>query len=119
MRLHEFLVLIAYAKKPPINAHANVSSWARALTFGLSFPLGPNIVYARSEGSGETAHSLLAYVISTQVSTCFLYGVITPMSSGLTLLSSQPRILCRYLTTCTVSTGLNQEGLFPSRKSSP
>lgn len=48
---------------------------------------------------------------------CFLYGVMIPMSSGATDCS-----VCtpwRYLTTWTTSAGLNQEGLFPSLRSSP
>ena len=52
--LARILVLTAYTQKPLINAHADVSSWARCL-FGLSFP-HPSFVYASSECSGECVH---------------------------------------------------------------
>ena len=45
-----------YAKMPLIIAHADVSNKARGLNFGQGLHLHPNLVYARSEGSGESAH---------------------------------------------------------------
>ena len=33
----EILVLVSYAQKPPLNAHANVFNRARYLKFGLVF----------------------------------------------------------------------------------
>ena len=63
------LVLIAYAQEPPLNAHAEVSSSARCLNFGLGLHLYPYFMYASSEGSGESVHSpehpLLDNVISS------------------------------------------------------
>ena len=38
------------------NAHTDVSSGAGGLIFCLNFSFLPLFVYARSEGSGETAH---------------------------------------------------------------
>ena len=57
MDLH-ILVLIAYAQKPPLNVHANISSRAtcRDLIFDLTHHLHPYIVHASSEGSGESMH---------------------------------------------------------------
>ena len=52
---HEMLVLMAYVQKPPLKTHADVSRRARCLISGLSLPLLPYFVYARSDGSGETA----------------------------------------------------------------
>ena len=52
---HESLVLIAFAQKPPLNAHADLHTVARGLNFGLTLHLHQNFVYASSEGSGESA----------------------------------------------------------------
>ena len=41
-----FLLLMAYAKKPPLNAHADFSHGARGLHFGMSFYLHPYFEYA-------------------------------------------------------------------------
>ena len=46
-------VLIAYAQKPALTNNAGVSNGAR----GLSLPLLPFFEYARSDCSGETAHT--------------------------------------------------------------
>ena len=54
--IHEISVLIVYAQKPHLNAHAEVSSGARGLNFVLSLHLHPYFVYASGEGSDETAH---------------------------------------------------------------
>ena len=54
--LYMILVLIAYAQKPSLNAHADISSGARGLNFGLSLHLLTNFVYSSSEGSGESVH---------------------------------------------------------------
>ena len=43
-------------KSHQINAHAHLSSGATGLKFGLSLPLLPYFVCARSEGSDESAH---------------------------------------------------------------
>ena len=48
-------MLIAYAQKPPLSAHAEILSWAIVLHFGPSLQLHPDFVYANSEGSGESA----------------------------------------------------------------
>ena len=50
------LVLIAYAHKPTITSHSDISSGARSLNFGLSLDLHPYFVYASSEDSGVSAH---------------------------------------------------------------
>ena len=60
-------VLIAYAQKPPLNAHADLSSvcvcgggggggGARGLKFDQSIHLYPYFVHVSSECSGESAH---------------------------------------------------------------
>ena len=51
-----FGTYIAYAQKPPLNAHIDVSDSARGLKFDLSPHLYPYFVYASSETSGESAH---------------------------------------------------------------
>ena len=53
---HEILVLIAYAQMYLINAHSDVSSKVRGLSFVLSHHLHRYFVYASSEGSGESVH---------------------------------------------------------------
>ena len=42
----------SYRQSPPLNAHADVSSGARSLNFGVSLHLHANFVYMSSEGSG-------------------------------------------------------------------
>ena len=54
--VHEILVRVAYAQKPPLNDHANVSSQATGLNFCLSVHHYPNFVHASSKGSCEHAH---------------------------------------------------------------
>ena len=54
------LVVIAYAQKPPINAHTDQCiQRASGLNVGLSLNLLPFFVYASSEGSSEFALSLV------------------------------------------------------------
>ena len=50
------------------NAHAQPSSGARCLIFGRTLRLLPYFMCANSKGSGETAPSLVACVISTTIS---------------------------------------------------
>ena len=45
----------AHMQKPPLNAHADISSTARYLCFGLSIHLHPYSVYASNVGSGKSA----------------------------------------------------------------
>ena len=52
---HDILVLIAHAQKPRLNDHADISSGARGLNFGLSLHLHPEFVYASSGYSDEHA----------------------------------------------------------------
>ena len=51
--------------------------------------------------------------------TCFLYGVMMPMSSNDSWWSGLSTTARRYCITCTASVALNQDGLLPSRTSSP
>ena len=51
----EILVLNTYMQKPSFKSHAGLFSGARGLNFGLSL-LQPYFVYARSNGSGNSAH---------------------------------------------------------------
>ena len=53
--LHRFYC-IAYAQKPPLDAHADIFSRTRGLNFGLSLHLHSNFVYASKEGSSESTH---------------------------------------------------------------
>ena len=53
---HDLFVFIAYAQMPLIIAHADVSSYARGLKFGLSFHLHPYFVHTSSKDSSEYAH---------------------------------------------------------------
>ena len=52
---HDILVLIAHAQKPRLNDHADISSGARGLNFGLSLHPYPYLVYASSECSNKHA----------------------------------------------------------------
>ena len=56
MGQNKILVLIAYAQKPPINAHTDVSSSARGLNLGQSHYLHLYFVYMSRECSGESVH---------------------------------------------------------------
>ena len=47
--VNKVLVFIAYAQMSPINAHADVSSEAISLNFGMSLRLHPYFVYGSSE----------------------------------------------------------------------
>ena len=51
----EILMFIAYAQKPPVNAHAGVSSWNMFSCY-MGVYLHPYFVYASCEGFGENAH---------------------------------------------------------------
>ena len=53
---HGISVLIAYAQKLPLNAHTAICSGATFVIFGLSLHLRQYVVYASSEGSGESVH---------------------------------------------------------------
>ena len=53
---HGVSVHIAHAQTPHLNFHADLSSGARDLKVGLSLHLFAYLVYARNEGSGESAH---------------------------------------------------------------
>ena len=55
--LHEILVLMAYVLKPPVKAHADMSSMANGLIFGLSLHLHPYFEHVSSEDSGSTCLS--------------------------------------------------------------
>ena len=49
-------LIITSTQKPPIKAHVDVSRGTRDLIFGLSHPILPYFVYARSKCSSEAAH---------------------------------------------------------------
>ena len=55
--VHEILVRISYMQKPPLKAHADISSRAKSLNLSRSLHLHPNFVYVSSEGSGKSAFS--------------------------------------------------------------
>ena len=65
---HEVLLLIAYAQMPLLNAHADNSSEARSLNFGLSLRLQLYFIYASSEGSGELSGRISC--TGAQIYTC-------------------------------------------------
>ena len=50
-----FWYLSRYAQKTPLNDHSDTTRLASGLIFGQSLSLLPYFVYARSEGSSETA----------------------------------------------------------------
>ena len=65
---------------PPLNARADVSNVARGLDFGLGLNLHPYLMYASSEGSGESTHShilpdpsLFENSMSTKISWCIFF----------------------------------------------
>ena len=66
-------------KKPPLNAHAVVSSGARGLNFGLSIHPHPYFVYASNEGSGKPAQ---VNVASTEITLAGLYYLILFVNTG-------------------------------------
>ena len=53
---HEILVLSAYAQKPSLITHADVSSETRGLHFGLSLHLHSYFVYVSRKGSSKPIH---------------------------------------------------------------
>ena len=55
--VHEILVLLAYAQKPPSNAYADITSIARYLKFGPSFHLHPYLKYVHLHPTFEYASS--------------------------------------------------------------
>ena len=58
----------AYAQKPTINAHSDISSETRGLSFGPSLHLHPYFVYESNEGFGESAYSILDNAIKNKIS---------------------------------------------------
>ena len=52
--VQEIFVGIAYAQKPPLNTHADISSWARSPYFGMNLFLLLYFVYTKSEASTVT-----------------------------------------------------------------
>ena len=73
--LHAILVLIAYAQRPPLNAHPDVPSGPTCTIFGLRLYLHPYFVYASSEGSCESVqlHRLDRAFVARQCDTCKKY----------------------------------------------
>ena len=59
---------LPYTQRPPINAHAEVSSWARCLNFGLTLNLHRYFVYLNSEDSSESAF-LQPFLLDNEIST--------------------------------------------------
>ena len=53
---NEILELIAYVQKPPLNANADFSSWAKGQNVGLSLYIHTYFEYASSEYSGQSEH---------------------------------------------------------------
>ena len=72
-RFYYILVLIAYAQRPPLNAHAGVSSGSRGLTVGVSLHLHPYFMYASSEGSGQSAQTHQSLRCSTN---CYVQNLM-------------------------------------------
>ena len=52
---HEMLILIAFATKPPLNAHTDVSNEARDLNLCLCLYQHSMFAYASREGSSQCA----------------------------------------------------------------
>ena len=48
--------IVYQVHKPTIKAHAEVTRWSRRVKLYLSLHLHLYLVYARNEGSGESAH---------------------------------------------------------------
>ena len=64
---HYILIFIAYAQKPSLNAHVDVSRSARCLELRLSLHLHPYFVYARSAAAqASPGPSLLNTAINTK-----------------------------------------------------
>ena len=55
-KLVKFLVLTTYRQKPPLKAHADISSRAGGLAFGPDLHLQSNFVYVSSKDSGKCVH---------------------------------------------------------------
>ena len=53
---HKIAVLITYVQMPLMNSHADISSKAKGLNFGLSLYLHSYFVYWSSKGSSESVH---------------------------------------------------------------
>ena len=53
---YEMLILIPYPTLLPLNAHADISSGARALKSHPSLHLHPYFVYGSSGGSGKSVN---------------------------------------------------------------
>ena len=53
---HESLILITSPRKPPLNAHVDVSSGTRGLNVGSSLHTHPHVAYASNVGCGESVH---------------------------------------------------------------
>ena len=51
-------VFMVNEERPPVNAHGDIFSAARGHIFGLTIPLLPYFMYARSEGSGKNVHTV-------------------------------------------------------------
>ena len=56
---NKFSVIILYAQMPLMDAHADISSKAGGLHFGLNLHLHPYYVFASREGCGETENTHL------------------------------------------------------------
>ena len=68
--IHEILVLNAYAQKPLINAHVDISSKTTGLIFGQSLHLHPYLMYANSEGSGaDSSEASLLFLLNQDFTT--------------------------------------------------
>ena len=50
------LVLITYAQKPPINAHAGISAISKCLNLCMSLYLHPYFAYAGSKSSAKSGY---------------------------------------------------------------
>ena len=60
--IHKILVIMAYDKSLPLNMHAQLSSEATCLIFGLSL-LSMSLLNVRSnQSSGETAFNVQAFL---------------------------------------------------------
>ena len=67
------MALITYARKHPLNDHADVFSGTRGLNVGLSLHSHPYVVHASSEGCGESVylHMIARTFLNNAVSTKF------------------------------------------------
>ena len=78
--VHDNLVVITYAQRPLINAHADVSSRARNLNLSLSLHLHPYFEYASSQGSDEHMHRLAWAFVAPLVATITKISCADPYS---------------------------------------